>query len=103
MPSAVRETLQRAAFSNKEYTAIFNAVSSLIQYSRNLARPYRRTGKGRDPRKGCKAGVRLGKERPLGQGWTCLAKASNGDGYVLSDDNMRWYFENVMNCVPLTA
>lgn len=100
MPTAVRETLQMAAYSNKEYTAIFNAISPLIQFSRGLLRPYRRTGRGRDPRKLCKPGVRSG-ERLLGQGWICWARTSDGKGYVKSDDNMRWYFENVMDCVPL--
>lgn len=102
MPTAVRETEQRSAYSNAEYTAIFNAISPLVQFSRSLSRPYRRTGVGRDPRKLCKAGVRRG-EKSLGTGWTCWARASDEDGYVKSDDNMRWYFENVMNCVPLSA
>jgi Phage integrase family len=102
MPTAVRETEQRSAYSNQEYTAIFNAISPLIQFSRNLSQPYRKTGIGRDPRKLCKAGVPRG-EKSLGTGWTCWAKASNGDEYVKSDDNMRWYFENVMDCVPLPA
>jgi hypothetical protein len=102
MPTAVRETEQRSAYSNKEYTAIFNAVSPLLQFSRCLSQPYRRIGVGRDPRKSCKAGIRRG-EKSLGTGWTCWARDSNGDGYVKSDDNMRWYFENVMECVPLPA
>lgn len=102
MPSAVRETEQRSAFSNKEYTAIFNAISPLVQFSRGFLQPYRRTGKGRDPRKSCKVGVRRG-EKSLGTGWTCWARTSDGEGFVISDDNLRWYFENVMDCVPLPS
>ncbi|HEU4593880.1 MAG TPA: hypothetical protein VFS10_01840 [Pyrinomonadaceae bacterium] len=102
MPAPVRETSLRAAYSNEEYTAIFNAVSPMIQFSKGLLRPYRRTGKGRDPRKRERRG--LGRSsKLLGQGWTCWVRTFNGDGLVPCDDNMRWYFENVMNCVPLPA
>lgn len=100
MPTAVRETSLRAAYSNEEYTAIFNALSPLIQFSKGLLRGNKRTGKGRDPRKVCKQGSRSAGPK-LGQGWTCWARTPEGDGFVPSDDNMRWYFENEMNCVPV--
>lgn len=100
MPSGVRETSLRTAYSNEEYTAIFNAVSPLIQFSKGLLRDYRRTGKGRDPRNIERQGVGRG-EKISGQGWSCLIRNFNGDGHVPRDDNMRWYFENVMECVPL--
>ncbi len=100
MPSAVRETLVRTAYSNKEYTTIFNVISPLVQYSRGLLRPYRKTGKGCDPRKIERQGVNR-YDKVLGQGWTCWVKALNGDSLVTCDDNMRWYFENVMDCIPL--
>jgi len=100
MPPAVRETSLRTAYSNKEYTAIFDVISALIQFSKGLLRPYRRTGKGRDPRKVYRQGTPFA-ERKLGQGWTCWVKTSNSDGYIISDDNMRWYFENVMDCIAV--
>lgn len=100
MPAAVRETSVRTAYSNEEYTAIFDALSPLVRFSKGLLRPYYRSGKGRDPRKVERQGVSRG-EKVLGQGWTCWVRTLNGDGFVLRDDNMRWYFENVMNCVPL--
>lgn len=100
MPPGVRETPLRTAYSNGEYTTIFNAVSPMIQFSRSLLRPYRRTGKGCDPRSVTKRGAGRG-ERLLSQGWTCWARSLDDDGFVRSDDNLRWYFENVMDCVPL--
>src|ERR1041384_1764869 len=100
MPSAVRETSQRTAYSNEEYAVIFDAVAPMIQFSKGLLRPYRRTDRGRDPRKVERQGIDRG-EKILGQGWTCWARTFNGDGFVPRDDNMRWYFENVMGCVPL--
>lgn len=100
MPSGVRETSVRTAYSNEEYAVIFNAISPLIQFSRGLLRPYRRTYKGRDPRKIEYQGVGSG-EKILNQGWSCWVRTPNGNGLTVSDDNMRWYFENVMDCVPL--
>jgi integrase len=102
MPQAVRETAIRTAFSNEEYTAIFNAISPMIQFSKSLLKPYRRTGRGQDPRKIKKTGfTRSGKF--LGQGWACWVSSTTDDSFVPSDDNMRWYFENVMECIPLPA
>lgn len=100
MPSAVRETSLRTAYSNEEYRAIFNIISPLIQFSKGLLRPYRITGKGCDPRKIEWHGIR-GSEKKLGKGWSCWVRTPNGDGIVHSDDNLRWYFENVMECIPL--
>jgi hypothetical protein len=100
MPAAVRETLNRSAYSNEEYTAIFNIISPMIRFSKGLLRPYSRTGKGRDPRNREREGIGPG-EKLLGQGWNCWIKNFDGDGFVRSDDNMRWYFENVMGCIPL--
>jgi integrase len=100
MLSAMRETSLRTAYSNEEYTAIFNAVSPLIRFSKGLLRDYSRTGRGRDPRHVEKQGVGRG-EKLFGQGWSCWVKTLNGDDFVPCDDNMRWYFENVMDCVPL--
>lgn len=100
MPAGVRETSLRAAYSNEEYTAIFNVVSPKIRFSRGLLRSYTRTGRGCDPRKVERQGIARG-EKFLGQGWTCWVRDLNGDVFDISDDNMRWYFENVMGCIPL--
>ena len=99
MPTAVRETLQGTAFTNEEYAAIFDAISPLIQFSKGLLKPYRRKGKGRDPEKLCRKGAPRG-GRILEQGWACWVRTDDL-GLIPSDDNMRWYFENVMDCVPL--
>lgn len=101
-PAGVRETLARAAFSQEEYETLFKVLGPLITFSRGLLQPYVRTGRGRDPRviekKGLPRGTRL-----FGQGWKCLAKTQDGKGYEPTDDNMRWYFENVMNCIAVPA
>jgi integrase len=102
MPVAVRETLGRTAYSNEEYTSIFNAISPMIQFSRGVMRPYRITGKGRDPRNVEKKGTDPNIKK-LGQGWTCWVKTLSGEAHVPCDDNIRWYFENVMHCIPLSA
>jgi hypothetical protein len=103
MPAAVRETSMRAAYSNEEYAAIFDVISPLIRFSKGLLRTYRRTGVGRDPRLG-KKGIGQGKGKGtlkcIGDGWACWEKAPD-DSYFPRDDNMRWYFENMMDCVAL--
>jgi hypothetical protein len=101
-PAGVRETLCRAAFSQEEYETLFKAIGPLMTFSRGLVRPYVRTGKGRDPRIVQRKGVPRGTSL-LGQGWKCLTKAPDGKGYEPSDDNMRWYFENMMDCIAVPA
>lgn len=103
MPGAVAETEQRTAYSDEEHADILRTVAPLISFSKNLLNSYRRTNKGQDPRKlnrkGCKPGDKL-----IGQSWLCLKPAPDKKGeFVICDDNMRWYFENVMNCVPLAG
>lgn len=100
VPRGIRETLSRAAFSREEYEELFEAIGPLIAFSRGLLRGYTKTGKGRDPRVVARKGIPRG-VKVLGQGWSCLAPNPDGGGYHHLDDNMRWYFENVMNCVPV--
>jgi len=102
MPTAVRETSLHTAYSNKEYTAIFDVISPLVQFSKGLLRPYCRTGRGREPRKVYRKG-NPSDERNLGLGWACWVRTSNCEEPVISDDNMRWYFENVMGCTPVVG
>lgn len=104
MQPAVRETNVRTAFSTDEFEAIFKAISPMIRFSKNLVNSYKKTGIGNDPRidnrlKGQgKDGLSLPR---IAEGWQCWEKTSNG--YATRDDNMRWYFENVMNCIPLMS
>jgi hypothetical protein len=100
LPPAVRETSMRTAFSPEEYENIFDVVGPMIIFSKGLLHGYQRTGKGRDPRKLERKTITRG-EKVLGQGWSCNARSYDGNGYVIRDDNMRWYFENEMNSIPL--
>lgn len=101
MPDAVRETTSRTAYSLSEYEQIFKVVDPMIRFSKSLLQPYIPTGKGKDPRTPDKRTVKPGKKR-IGEGWSC--GAINEDNLITpQDDNLRWYFENVMNCIPLAA
>lgn len=110
---AVRETDSRTAYTDEEYTAIFRAINPLIKFSKNLLLPYKITGKGQDPRILNRRGVPAG-QRSYGQGWLappesetnnsqeaqCI-ETKNNDSISCDDSNLRWYFENEMNCIPL--
>jgi len=101
VPPAVRETASRAAYSTNEFEQIFKVLAPMISFSRALLIPYAPTGKGSDPRKRSRKGIpRAGKS--LGQGWNRLIAADDGR-LVPQDDNLRWYFENVMHCTPLPS
>ncbi len=101
MSDAVRETVSRTAYSLEEYEQIFKALGPLIKFSKDLLRPYTPTGKGKDPRILHRYNLDRG-TRLLGQGWRCWA-VDEENTFVPQEDNLRWYFENVMNCVPLSA
>lgn len=102
LPPAVRETDARAAFSTEEYESIFKIVTPQIQFSKNLLKPYKKTGVGRDPRYLIRKGLEKG-GKVLYQGWACYKPSDDGLTLVVSDDNIRWYFENLMNCQPLAG
>lgn len=103
MPGSFPETEQRAAYTDQEYNAIFNAVAPHIRFSKGLLNPYRPTGVGRDPRIYSAKNVKRS-EKLIGQGWSCWQKASDGsEDLVECDHNIRWYFENVMKCLPLAG
>jgi len=98
---AVRETTSRTAYSLDEYEQIFQVLTPLIKSSRDLLKPYVPTGRGRDPRKLQRARMKQG-DRLMGQGWNCWGV--NEEGMIVrQEDNLRWYFENVMNCIPLSV
>jgi integrase len=101
MPGAVRETSSHTAYSLDEYEQIFRVLTPLIKLSRDLVKPYVPTGKGTDPSKLRRAGLKRG-DRLLGQGWNCWGEGAD-HSIVRQEDNLRWYFENVMRCVPLSA
>ena len=101
-PASVRETTSRTAYSTEEYERIFKIVGPLIQFSKGLLQPYIPTGLGCDPRaRTSSTGLRDGK--PIGVGWDCWMTTKDELGLVPQDDNLRWYFENKMNSVPLPA
>jgi hypothetical protein len=102
MPAAVRETDVRVAYSVEEYERIFKVLSPQIKFSRGLLQPYIPTGLGRDPR-GRTSGGLSPDHKPLGHGWNCWAAIEDEQLLVPQEDNLRWYFENKMNCVPLPA
>jgi hypothetical protein len=98
MQHGVRETKTRAAFTTEEYEAIFKVINPLIKFSRGLLKPYEKTGIGKDPR------VRIAgrrREKLLGHGWACWRFSSDGKEMIPSDENIRWYFENVLECRPI--
>lgn len=92
-PCSVRETASRTAYSVDEYEEVFAALSPLILFSKGLLRPYVPTGKGRDPRLGPTGCSR--KDEHWNWGW------NDQDSLVEREDNLRWYFENVLKCVPI--
>jgi hypothetical protein len=96
----VRETASRTAYSTDEYERIFNVLDPQIKFSKGLVIPYVRTGKGKDPRKVNKARLPPDK-KVVGQGWNCWTPTGEANELAPSEDNLRWYFENVMKCAPL--
>lgn len=97
--TVVRETVSRTAYSVDEYERIFKVLAPLIKFSKGLLQPYVPTGKGKDPR------VMNRRKVPQGSIWGCQSWTfQNDDGELLArEDNLRWYFENVMKCVPLPS
>jgi integrase len=100
-PYGVRETASRTAYSVDEYEEVFAALTPLIAFSKRLIRPYVPTGKGKDPRigqpseTGCTAYSR--KDDHWNWGW------NKQDSLAVREDNLRWYFENILKCVPLLS
>lgn len=78
------ETNTNTAYPDGELTQILDAIGCELETSRRILNGYvaQANGLGRDPR----ITVRGGKEK--------------GFGFKV-EANMRWYFENVLNCVPV--
>lgn len=83
--TATRETDARAPYTEHEMAAIVAALNDDIRFSRKLLTPYVRTGRGRAPN---------------------LIPSKYGGryewGWWQDEDNMRWYFENRIDCQPIT-
>lgn len=98
LPTVVRETASHTAYSTNEYEQIFRVLSPQIRFSRGLAEPYIFTGEGVDPRIRNKKGA--AQRSRTQHGWMCL----NAAGVLCArEDNLRWYFENVMKGIPLLS
>lgn len=87
---AFRETENHEAYTEEEVESINRALAQELAFSLKVCsgEGYKKTGVGRDPRQ--KPEKREGKGFPEGWGWRPL-------------DNVRWYFENVLHCVPIVA
>lgn len=82
LPSAVRETDARHPYSDSEMETISSALEVDLRFSRSLLEPYRRAGCGRPP---------------------LVSNGVTEKGWWRAKENIRWYFENVLNCQPITA
>lgn len=83
--TANRETDARAPYSEAEMTSIVAALNADIRFSRSLLKPYAKSGLGR-PHKTERFAGGIRTER----------------GWWNDESNMRWYFENVLECQPIT-
>lgn len=83
--SSGRETDARLPYDLGEVEQIENALDSDIKNVRRFLLPYKPTGLGVAP----KNRSAEGKRKSVLHGWW------------RDEDNMRWYFENVLECVPL--
>lgn len=108
MPPAVRETDLRTAYSPDEYDRIFAALEPGLAYAKSLLtkdaqgnfirKAYTPTGMGKDPRLVDR--TKADPKKPLiGEGWGCYQEIEGT--YKPTLDNMCWYFENKMKCIPL--
>lgn len=99
LPQAVRETNARTAYAKEEYEAIFKVINPLAKFAIESRKPYKKTGVGKDPR----INVKNARSKILNNSWACWKVSDDGKDMIPSDENMRWYFENVMHCQPLAS
>ncbi len=87
-----RETNVRESYTKREYDSISNMLQQELKYIYLLLsrKGYQKTGVGKDPR------IQSKKNRPR----SSLAPKEDGWKNI---DNLRWYFENEMNCQPLAG
>jgi integrase len=92
MPVAGRETDKHSIYSKQDLAAILEVVKSDLRYTNAVIAGYKPTSVGRDPR------LRPAKELGL----TLATFSKYGYGWTI-EDNLRWYFENVLNCVAIST
>lgn len=86
MSEAHRDTDKHDPYSSEEVAGILEAVKEDLQYTNAVLAGYKRTDIGRDPQ-----------VRPAGLGINPRNYAAHGYGWNC-EANLRWYFENRMNC-----
>lgn len=91
MVNGERETNIRESYSKREYDDISGMLNVELKFVYKLLtrKGYQKTGVGRDPRVVPKKGIPRG-TKICGYGWKEI-------------DNVRWYFENIMNCQALVG
>ena len=87
LPAPTRETETRRPYTEAETIAILAGLKKEILVARRLLKPYVRTARGRAPTL-----------IPSGKGRTRYE-----NGWWTEEDNLRWYFENVLDCRPVTG
>lgn len=90
MSQAHRNTDKHNPYTKDEVAGILAAVKQDLQYTNAVLSGYKRTGVGRDPQVRPAPSLRINPQKYAehGYGWNCEA-------------NLRWYFENRMNCRPM--
>lgn len=88
MPAAWRETPAHKAYSARELYEVLEVIRAEHAFTLTVLRGYTPTGKGRHPADMPPRGQRGSRPSTQGYGWKVL-------------ENMQWYFENVLNCVPV--
>nr|WP_315429423.1 tyrosine-type recombinase/integrase [uncultured Albidiferax sp.] len=86
LPNPSSETKTYSAYSDPELVQLLDALAGELDFSRRVLSGYRPQShpKGRDPREEYFRGAKL------------------GYGFGV-EDNMRWYFEHVLECRPITS
>ena len=90
MDKARRSTDKHNPYTEVEIAGILAAVKDDLKYTNAVLAGYKRTGVGRDPTVRPDPVLRINPQKYAehGYGWNCEA-------------NLRWYFENRMNCRPM--
>lgn len=90
MGKAYRATDKHNPYTEAEVAGILAAVKEDLKYTNAVLVGYKRTGAGRDPTVRPDPVLRINPQKYAehGYGWNCEA-------------NLRWYFENRMNCRPM--
>jgi len=81
LASRKRATMQRAAYEHEELAYIFKLFGPVFQHARRVAKGYKRTGVGRDPRSHPEKPFRV-----------------NDSADWADWNNLVWSFENVLDC-----